>query len=411
MAVSAPQKVPVGLQAAIYGAGLFSFSQVMISSVVVALFLAELQMSAFMIGIVLGARHFLTMLLSIHGGVMMDRLGTRRVMVASAIISTFSPLLFPFAHFAPALIALQMIAGLADAMVWMGAQALSGVVMKGSPIFVGRMTFACRIGSFVGPLGGGIAWDISGLWGAFIFMALWSAAGLICVLRLPGDVPAEGQVARHKVRTIDLMPRLSDYISAFSLAVIPAILLVLCVTMIRIGGTGIQTSFYVVYLDQIGMTGTVIGTILGVSGAAASVGSLIVGPLVRVMHPHWLVVIAVAIAVITIGITPLLGGAYLLLMAVLALRGLCLGVGQPLEISITGRAVDAMQQGKAVGLRTTSNRVTGALVPVIMGLVADIVGIENSFYVMGVIMLALVALTALYVVRQPELGRDPPAGA
>jgi predicted MFS family arabinose efflux permease len=407
MAEPAREHVPVGAQVAIYGAGLFSFSQVMISGVVVALFLVELQVSAFTIGIVLGARHFLTLVLSIHGGVTMDRLGTRRVMVACAVASTLTPLLFPFAQWVAVLVALQMIAGLADAMVWMGAQALSGSVMKGNPTYVGRMTFACRIGSFVGPMAAGAAWDLAGLWGAFGFMACWSALGLVSVLRIAADESGVGAAPRVRVRLADLVPRFGDYVSAFSLAAIPAVALVLYVTMIRVGGTGIQNSFYVVYLDGIGISGSAIGLLLGVSGACASVGSLAVGPLARTIHSHWLIVLVVILSVVTIGVTPWLFGLYFLLMFVIGLRGLCLGISQPLEISVLGRAIGAGSQGKGVGLRTTANRVTGTLVPVVMGGVAELVGIENSFLVMGAVMLALMVLIALFVHRQPDLGRDP----
>jgi predicted MFS family arabinose efflux permease len=268
------------------------------------------------------------------------------------------------------------------------------------------MTFACRIGSFVGPMAAGAAWDIAGLWGAFGFMAGWSALGLVSVLRIAADGSEAGAAPRAPVRLADLVPRFGDYLSAFSLAAIPAVALVLYVTMIRIGGTGIQTSFYVVYLDHIGISGSAIGLLLGVSGACASVGSLAVGPLARTIHSHWLIVLVVILSVVTIGVTPWLFGVYFLLMFVIGLRGLCLGISQPLEISVLGRAIGAGSQGKGVGLRTTANRLTGTLVPVIMGGVAELVGIENSFLVMGAVMLTLMMAIALFVHRQPDLGRD-----
>lgn len=404
------EDVPVATQAAIYGAGLFSFSQVMISGVVVALWVVELQTPAVFMGIVLGARHFLTLLLSIHGGVLMDRLGTRRVMIGFAALATLAPLVFPLAPWVWALVALQMVAGLADAMVWMGAQALSGVVMKGNPGYVGRMTFACRIGTFIGPMAAGAAWDLLGPWGAFGMMCAWSAMGLASVLA----IPAPGQAGRHapavRLRAADMVPRLADYVSAFSLAAIPAVALVLYATMIRVGGTGIQSSFYVVYLGQIGISGSAIGLLLGVSGLLASFGSLAVGPLARMIHSHWLVVLAVTASAVAIGVTPWLGGIFLLLMLVIGLRGLCLGISQPMEISVLGRAIGVDSQGKGVGLRTTANRLTGTAVPVVMGAVAQVFGIENSFLVMGAILVALMGLVALYVHRRPELGRDPPPG-
>lgn len=399
------QGVPAATQAAIYGAGLFSFSQVMISSVVVALWVVELNTPAILIGLVLGSRNLLTLLLSIHGGVLMDRLGTRRVMVAFAVVSTIAPLLYPLVPWVWALVVLQMVAGLADTMVWMGAQALSGIVMKGSPAYVGRMTFACRIGSFVGPMAAGATWDWIGPWGAFGFMSAWAALGLVSVLMIPA--PQEGQDASSatRVRPGDLVPRLGDYISAFSLAAIPAILMVLYATMLRVGGTGIQSTFYVVYLNGIGISGSEIGLLLGVSGACASAGSLMVGPLARIIHPHWLVMLVVAVTIVAIGVTPLLLGIYVLLMVVIGLRGLCLGISQPLEISILGRAAGADSQGKGVGLRTTANRLASFVMPVVMGVVAELIGIENSFLVIGGGLLVLMALVAFYVRRHPKLGR------
>jgi predicted MFS family arabinose efflux permease len=46
-------------------------------------------------------------------------------------------------------------------------------------------------------------------------------------------------------------------------------------------------------------------------------------------------------------------------------------------------------QGKAVGLRTTVNRLAILIVPVIMGAVAEILGIAASFYIVGALLIAL----------------------
>lgn len=55
---------------------------------------------------------------------------------------------------------------------------------------------------------------------------------------------------------------------------------------------------------------------------------------------------------------------------------------QPLLISLLAQWAGPAQ-GESVGLRTTANRVAVLATPVLMGGVAQLVGIENSFYVLG----------------------------
>jgi predicted MFS family arabinose efflux permease len=406
MAADAPESIPWKTQAAIYGAGFSNFSMVGISGLIVALLMVQITDQASVIGLVIGARHGLTFVLSIHGGVLMDRLGTRRVMIVFSCVSVVAPLLFPVSAWIPALIVLQMFAGVSDAMVWMGAQALSGRVMKGNPVYVGRMTFVVRIGSFIGPVAFGFIWDFGGIWPAFIAMSLWSLIGFICTIMIPPNPTETDQPGRTAVRPRDLVPRLSDYVSAFKLMAVPAITLVLLAAIARIGGTGIQSSFYVVYLEGINFSASTIGLLLGASGLLASLGALGAGTLARVIHPHWLIVAMVALSVVTIAVTPLLGGIFALLAAVICLRGLCLGVSQPMEISVLGRALGAGSQGKGVGLRTTVNRFASLTVPVVMGFAVDLVGIEGSFLVMGGLLFTIIVGSAIFVMKRSELGRS-----
>lgn len=405
MAATARDSIPWGTQAAIYGAGFSNFPMVGISGLIVALLMVQLTDQASLIGLVIGARHGLTLILSIHGGVLMDRLGTRRVMIVFACASVIVPLLFPLSPWIPGLIVLQMIAGVSDAMVWMGAQALSGRVMKGNPVYVGRMTFVVRFGSFVGPVAIGFVWDQGGVWPAFIVMSLWSLIGLVCTILIPQGADGKTEIARPRVRASDLVPRFADYLAAFRLAAIPAIALILLVTVVRVGGTGMQSSFYVVYLESISFSASTIGLLTGLSGLIASLGSLSAGTMARLIHPHWLVVIMVSATVAAIAFTPLLGGVFLILAIAIGLRGFCQGVSQPMEISVLGRALGAESQGMGVGLRTTVNRGASLLVPILMGLAADAVGIENSFLVMGGLLLVIIAVAGLFVLVRPDLGR------
>ncbi len=356
--------IPWQTQAAIYGAGVFSFTMVLISTLIMPLLAIRLTDSAFLIGLIVGSRYFLTLVLSIHGGALMDRLGTRRIMIAFAVIAVVAPFLFPLALLLPVataipvIILLQMVAGVSDAMVWVGAQALSGHVMKGRRRYVGRMTSIVRFGAFFGPTLFGLMWDHTGIWLTFALMGVWSAIGLYCVLKIPRSSEESEIVHDAPVRLADLVPRIADYLSAFRLIAIPAVALILLVTMVRIGATGVQSSFYVVFLKEVEISAAAIGFLIGFAQLIASGGSLLASPLARVVHPHWLTICAVFMTVVTISITPVLVfGApvwvtLFLLATAIGLRGLCLGISQPMEISVLGRAVASTEQGKGAGLRT-----------------------------------------------------------
>lgn len=399
--------VSLRVQAGVYGAAMVNFSMSWVSGVAVALWLVELNTPASLIGVVLGSRHALTLLLSIHGGALMDRLGAKRIMLGFGIVGVVAPLLFPLSPWLPALVVLQMVAGLSEAVGWMGAQTLSGSAMRANPAFIGRMSFAARLGGFAGPWMIGIVWDRFGIWPSFIAMSVWSAVALVSVLQLPADIEApRGSRARFRLR--DLAPRLADYVAAARLIAIPAVGLIMFATVARIGGTGVQNSFYVIYLKNLGIDGSAIGALLGVANFCGGIGSFAIAPLVRRIHPHWLVVVIVTLTVLTIAVTPYLDGIYALLMIVIGMRGLCLGISQPLEIAITSRALGADRQGTGVGLRTTVNRLASTVVPISMGVIADFVGVDDSFLVMGVALLVIMAAAAIYVRRNPALGRDEP---
>lgn len=394
MTVAAHDRIPWRVQGAVYASGTFNHSMGLMVTVVMPLWVLTLEPSPLIIGVVLGSRHFLPMLLSIHGGAMMDRLGTRRVMLGFALIGMLVPLLFPILPWIWAVMMLQMVAGLADTMGWAGAQTMIGQVMKSSPTHAGRLAFFLRIGHFSGPPLIGAAWDILGPWGAFGTLSLWGACGFVAAWFLPRPAAGDAQAGR-RVSARDLVPRLSDYLDTFRLLAIPAVLFVIMVTTLRHSGTAMQNSFYVVYLEGIGISGTAIGLLFTAAAVVGAVGALSVGRLSRIIEPVWLLLFAVIATVIFMVITPLLG-VYILLLAAMALRGGVLGISQPLMISILGRSLDASSQGKGVALRTTANRVMNTMVPPVAGTIVQLAGLENSFYIIGAVAVGLMALVAVY---------------
>jgi MFS family permease len=266
-----------------------------------------------------------------------------------------------------------------------------------------------RIGHFCGPPLIGFCWDLFGPWGAFGLLSAWGACSYLAAWFLPAP-PSSDVTHTEPVRPRDLLPRLSDYIDAFRLLAFPAVLFVMLVTAVRHSGSAMQSSFYIVYLEGIGITGTQIGLLITASAAVGAVGALITGRLSRRFEPVYLLVVTVIGAVAFIAITPLLG-SYILLIAAMGLRGGTLGISQPLMISILGRSLPPGTQGKGVGLRTTANRVTQTFLPPIAGAVVEIAGLEASFYIVGGVAVALLLLIWGHARRHDAFRNTAPENA
>lgn len=381
---------------ALYGTSFFSLSIVPMASLVVPLWALALGASPLWIGVVVGARSLLPMLLSIHGGVLMDRLGTRRVMLFFAIVTLVAFPLYPLLPSLYALVLLQLVTGLSQGLSWVGSQTLYGQFTRGSPKHAGRVTFFTNAGAFVGPLIAGVVWSAAGAPGAFALLALWSIALLVAVMILPRGVD-------RPIKTVSLseiVPRVADYGKAFALCAIPVVALVMVFTFLRIAVAGMQNSFYVVYLESIGLTGTAIGILIGCANFVASPASLITPPK-RFINPAWLMVNATIASVLFMSITPWFTD-FVPLLVLAALYGVGVGIGFPTLLSLLSNAVDPHVQGMSVGLRTTINRVASLVVPVVMGGIAEIWDIETSFYVVGSVLMIVVAATAFFVWRRPE---------
>jgi len=400
--------VPWRIQFATYGIGLFATTMFFMAAVVVPLWLVTLETSPFLIGVVLGARHFLPLFFSIHGGALMDRIGARRVLLFFGCIGIAVPVLYPVFPFVWAVLLLQMVAGLADSMGWLGAQVLIGQHMRGRAFYAGRLSASVRIGHLIGPPLIGWIWDTFGPWSAFIGLSVWGLGFLVSASMLPAHGVAVGEAAAAptpRLAARDLVPRASEYVEAFRLLKVPAIAAAVMAGMLMHVGGSMQSTFYVVWLDGIGLSGTAIGMLISVSAMAAVVGAFLAGPASRVRKPYWVMLGTILVSVLAVAITPLLGAVFLALAVAAAFRGATNGLSQPLVISTVLRAAGPEIQGKAVGIRGTANRVSSIGSPIIMGAIAEVVGLEASFYIVGFVAIVLMGMLLRHIERRPELAR------
>ncbi|MDH7795279.1 MULTISPECIES: MFS transporter [unclassified Beijerinckia] len=394
--------VPWRVQLPIYLTGFFSNSLNDVAGIILPLWLHGQNASAATVGLVIGARHILPFFFAIHGGALMDRFGARRLMVWCCLLSIFAIPLFPIVVWLPGVFLLQMLNGYGSAIGWLGAQTLFGQNMRGSHKLAGRFAFILRMGSFIGPPIAGLAWDHIGVAGGFAVLTFWALGTLVSAHFAPAAPERGSGAMAHSFRFADFMPRVADYSAALRMAALPGMTIVLMITVIRIGASSVQDSFYPLYLSTIGFSATQIGVLVTVSSAVAAVGALLVGPVVRVVPPIWTLILSTAVSVIFVAATPLLT-AYPALATTAALRGLGMGLSQPLMLSMLIEASGRKSQGIGAALRTTANRAAAAITPTSMGIVASVGTLAASFFLVGGVMLTGLAVISIYVRRRPHL--------
>jgi predicted MFS family arabinose efflux permease len=289
-------------------------------------------------------------------------------------------------------------------MSWIGAQTAFGKLLNADPAYAGRFAFGLRLGSFIGPPLAGFAWDLFGKWGGFFCFGLWSLGAFACTAALP-PIPGSRRGGPRPLRARDLLPRAADYRAAIQLAYMPVMAIVLIVTMLRVAASSIQDSFYPVYLQSIGLSATEIGLLITVSSFVAAFSALAVGPLAHFVRPVWLLIWSGMGSVLFVAITPL-QHSFMALAVVAACRGVCMGVSQPLMLSILANAAGAGSLGVGAALRTTVNRLSSGLTPIAMGYTAHFFGLRDSFLIIGAVLMVGMLAVAEAVRRNRRLADD-----
>ena len=393
----------------LYVAGPFSMGYVDFFTFLIPLYGLSLGLDAAEIGVLVGARSILALFLSIHIGVLMDRFGTRAVTLVFVWIGTFLAPLFPLAGSFWVLLLLQLVNGAAVSFAWSGAQTLIAQLAEGDPRDIGRFSFFARLGSTSAPIVAGAVWDLGGAWPAYLLGSIWGAVLTVALLRTPEAehfrslLPSETN--RRRFRARDAWPRISDYVNSMKLIALPAVAVSMTVISMRNTTYSLQTSVYIVYLDQIALVGTTIGMLFAASEIASGFGALFAGRAMRLGDPRRTMLSGTVLSILLIAVTPLLGGIFGLLLLFQIGRGWLEGVIQPVILSVQARAVGRHQQGAVVGLKRTWQRLSSTRIPPVMGWVADLCGTSESFLIYAAFMLPLCGLLSL-VIRHLRPQRD-----
>ncbi|MDX1483672.1 MAG: MFS transporter [Alphaproteobacteria bacterium] len=389
----------------------------------------------FLIAFILSSRQILTVLLSVNSGALVDRFGSRNATIAFGCLAVMTAMAYPFVPglfgqqwgtiapgapvwlFIAALIAVQIAAGYTEGNTWVGIQALVSHRLGGQPTYAGRMVFTARIGGIVGPILIGPAWDIWGPFGGFSLLALWIALGTGGTFFVPRQT--EPEAARQDENPVPEpeeskpppRPRPDKgpgFVDSLKLLLIPAVALVMMLTVLRQAGSGIHSSFYVIWLDkEIGLSGTLIGGLMSTANVASAIAAISTGRIASRVAHHWLLIVTIGMTILGTAIVPALGSVYVLLMMAISIRGVGQGLNLPMMITMLAQNVPVSLQGRVTALRVAFNRGGQALVPLGAGALAEVVGIANSFYIVGAVGGILLVMLSFWAARRPEFRSHP----
>lgn len=352
------------------------------SRMLVALYAIELGASPLAIGALVSTYAVFPLALAVYAGRVTDRRGVRRpMMVGSLGMATGLVLPAAFPGLTTLFLSSAMI-GTAALFFQISIHNLVGSLGEGHERTRNFSTYslAASMSGLIGPLLVGLAIDRSGYVPTYLLLAAVACTPSVVLACYSGFIPARVKALKepHGGSVRDLLGS-------------PSLRRTLFTSGLIITGIDLFTFYMPLYGRSIGLSASVIGTILGMQAAAAFVVRLWMPRLSKRFGERSVLTASLFVAGVTYLAFPSFENPYLLGLISFVL-GLGLGCGQPLSIILTYNDSPPGRAGEALGLRLTVNKFTQILVPIAFGSLGTAAGMHPVFW-----MNALLLLTGGYL--------------
>jgi len=369
--------------------GFLALGLVPMTAVIIPLYALSIGASPGQVGIIMAMRSLLPFLIAIPGGAMMDRYGVRFMVTRLSLACAVLALIYPFTSTFWELVLLQLVFGLCQSFCWIGVQTGIGKTYRGDPIVTSHLGFWSMGGTFAGPFMIGFVWDYFGATASFVVTAIWCLSLMILARQLSEETASAGTRSESKRKAYG-----GDYLAAFALLRDPIVFYIISCSAVRLGAVALQTSFLPVYLSDLNFAASQIGILIGVSAISSACSSFLHGVLVKWWTPERILgvfILGALVAVSSISFSQ----SYAVLLVLNIVMGMAIGVTQPAMFSVLGARISKETQGLIVGLRTSLNRLATFLIPLGAGLTAEILGIQASFVVVGLVLFCVMSFTLI----------------
>ncbi len=379
----------------------------------VPLFAAGMGAGPAMVGLVVAVSEFFPIFLALPVGVLTDRLGPRRLLIAGAAGMVASSAVRTLASDLGLLVLSQVLLGVTSLAVWLCGQSFVARVVRPEERAqqFGTWIVAISLGNLVGPVAGGVVADLALAAGTSqdaAYRVVFAAGGLVGVLgvwhawRLPDPPPADQ-------RSLSLRDTLGE---AAGLLRRRGVVLGSLTSFSLILSGGIRRSFLPLYLAGLQMSPTAIGVLFAAPSLAAVAVRPFLASLVRWAGELGLLRRALVLTTVAWACVPWLETAVPLFLA-LAGTGLGHGAGLPVTMVLTVSDAPAYEHGTALGIRQMANRVADTVSPAAFGLAAGLLGLAASFYLAAAFAAGGLAAMGLLLRKGPSGATPvgPQAGA
>jgi MFS transporter, DHA1 family, multidrug resistance protein len=332
---------------------------------------------AVQLGVLFSVPSIAQLAINLVGGAYVDRVGGKRIMLASSAMLCAGAAIMPFTSEFWAVFGAQLILVLARATFWPANWALAAELPGERGVQAGRLNAITNLGQILGNGSCGFILALAGFSATFGIMAVTGLVALLLGFWTPQreEKAPPGQSLFGNYRVLLEMPVLYYGVLCAYLSALPFSLLM---------------SFYPLLLKDIGYGEEASGVLLALRAVGGIAAGLLMARFVSSGPASpWAVISGVLVAAM-VGLQPLVThwsgvGAFLFL----------LGAGSSLMtvyFQVTmGEVVSPTMRGSAMALGGLGWGFSHLTTPLVMGLLAERVGIAGGFYCLGAISL-LVAL-------------------
>ena len=347
---------------------------------VVPLFAYSQGLSNAEIGLLFAAPVLAQAPLNLAGGAYTDRIGGRRIMLASCLVTVAVGLWFLAADGFWMLMAGQIGLVLSRAAFWPATWAMASELPGVRGLQLGRLNAVTNLGQILGTALSGFLLALAGFQAAFVALTV---VGLVSFLAGLGTPRAAARAASHPHSVLGTYrPLLGQPIILYSM---------MCAYLSALPFS-LSISFYPLFLAQYGYGEEASGILIALRALGSIAASLLAAGFVRTgPQTLWPVACGLAVAA-AIGLMPTVNHA-----VPIGLWMLIVGAGSAamtiyFQITIS-EASGPESRGSALALGGLGWSVSHLSTPLIMGFLADRYGLVTGFYVLG----ALAVLTAIAI--------------
>jgi MFS family permease len=338
---------------------------------IISLFGNELGASTLEIGYLTAAYAFLPLLLSIHAGKIVDRVGDK-LPVLCGFIGIAIGMAFPFLyHSILSLYISQVIVGISHVFIVISLQNLLGnsVPPEKRDYYFSMFSTAVSVGAVFGPVIGGYLTE------HLSFQSVFSVSLAVSVLAFFLSLLLYSPLQKRIVSNISVL-------SSIGLLKLPMLRKAMISSALALYSRDIFVAYFPLYGTELGISASTIGWILSIQGLMMVAVRFYLTKLTNYIGRDYVLMGSILLAGVSFLLIPFT--KYVVLLGLWsACMGAGLGCSQPLSMTTTYNASPKSRTGEVLGLRLAVNRLSQISAPLLFGLVGSSLGLVFVFFLSG----------------------------